>query len=331
MADTRRMRRPPLDALDRRIVGALQVDGRASWRRIADVLGEPVRTVSRRGTSLIDEGVVRVVGIAAAAPSYLVRLHCAPSRLDRVARALAARRDSVFVYSTADSSEVIAELLLPDATDVSAVLDDLEPLDGVSESHLAPVLHYFRTVAEWRPGLLTDAETAALEPADTPPEQNRPDEILDETDRALVDALVRDGRTPFDILGGIGGFSEATARRRVDALIHRGVVRIRAVVEPAVVGLPLEALLWIQCGPGDAMRVGQELAQSPHVRYAALLLTRSAILADVTSADMPALRDLLTESSWVKDVSGMETDLLVHAYKRSGVVTPVGHGVGLPS
>lgn len=321
MADTRPMRLPPLDALDRRIVGALQIDGRASWRRIADVLGEPVRTVTRHGTALLDEGAVRVVGIAAAAPSYLVRLRCTPHRSQPVARALAARSDSVFVYAMAESSEVIAELLVPQTMDLAALLEEFGQLDGVSRAHLAPVLHYFRTVAEWRPGLLGDAEAAALEVDGTPPEQNRPEEDLDETDRAIVDALVHDGRTPFDVIGAIGGFSEATARRRVDALVQRGVVRIRAVVEPALVGLPLESLLWIQCGPGDAMRIGQELAQSPCVRYAAMLMTRSAILADVTSASMPALRELLTESAWVKDVQALRSDLLLHAFKRSGVVT----------
>jgi DNA-binding Lrp family transcriptional regulator len=316
------MRLPPLDALDRRIVGALQIDGRASWRRIADVLGEPVRTVTRHGTSLLDEGAVRVVGIASTAPSYLVRLPCSSQRIEPVAHTLAARDDSVFVYAMAESSEVIAELLLPQTTDLEALRNELGGLDGVSGTHLAPVLHYFRTVAEWRPGLLSDAETAALEVSGTPPEQNRPEEDLDETDRAIVEALVHDGRTPFDVIGAIGGFSEATARRRVDALVQRGVVRIRAVVEPALVGLPLESLLWIDCGPGDAMRIGQELAQSPHVRYAAMLMARSAILADVTSADVPALRDLMTESAWTKDVHAVRSDLLLHAYKRSGVVTP---------
>jgi DNA-binding Lrp family transcriptional regulator len=51
---------PLLDELDRRIVGALQIDGRASWRRIAEVLGEPERTIARRGSALASG--FRVVG-----------------------------------------------------------------------------------------------------------------------------------------------------------------------------------------------------------------------------------------------------------------------------
>lgn len=42
---------PVLDSLDRRIVAALQVNGRAGWRRIAAVLDIAERTVAARGPS----------------------------------------------------------------------------------------------------------------------------------------------------------------------------------------------------------------------------------------------------------------------------------------
>lgn len=49
--------------------------------------------------------------------------------------------------------------------------------------------------------------------------------------------------------------SDATARRRIEQLLARGVLRIRAVVEPAVVGLPVETLVWIRVTRrGAAMR-----------------------------------------------------------------------------
>lgn len=54
----------PLDELDKRVVGALQVDDRASWRRIADVIGAPERTVARRGARLLSTGSVVVNGFA---------------------------------------------------------------------------------------------------------------------------------------------------------------------------------------------------------------------------------------------------------------------------
>ncbi|MER6516812.1 AsnC family protein [Streptomyces sp. NPDC060334] len=52
-----------LDELDRRLIHALQIDGRASFSRIASVLGAPERTVARRYHRLRSELVVRVVGL----------------------------------------------------------------------------------------------------------------------------------------------------------------------------------------------------------------------------------------------------------------------------
>jgi hypothetical protein len=52
-----------LDPRERRIVVALQLDGRSSWRRIAEVLDEPERTVARRG------GELTIGNISASPPS----------------------------------------------------------------------------------------------------------------------------------------------------------------------------------------------------------------------------------------------------------------------
>ena len=187
------------------------------------------------------------------------------------------------------------------------------------DHRIAPVLQYFRTVAEWRPGLLTADEVAELELPNVPPEQSRPREVLDDTDRSLVDALVADGRIPFDTVGARMGFSEATARRRIDLLVQRGVVRIRAVVEPSLLGLPVEVLLWVGCAPESVFEVGRSLVASPLVRYAAYLSGDHPILVDVTTPDIETLRDLLTDPSWLAGVTAVRPAMLLQAFKRGGV------------
>ncbi|MBC8092790.1 MAG: AsnC family protein, partial [Pseudonocardia sp.] len=67
-----------LDALDRRIVGALQVDGRLTWDRIAEVLDEPAGVVARRGQRLLGGGTVQVIGVPAPEAGTVVALHCGP-------------------------------------------------------------------------------------------------------------------------------------------------------------------------------------------------------------------------------------------------------------
>ncbi|WP_344986430.1 AsnC family transcriptional regulator [Streptomyces violaceus] len=68
------------DSLDRRIISALQIDGRASWHRIATALGEPERTVVRRGTRLLDSGLVRIGAMVVRGRSTVIGVRCAPAR-----------------------------------------------------------------------------------------------------------------------------------------------------------------------------------------------------------------------------------------------------------
>lgn len=307
-----------LDPLALRITEALQVNGRASWRRIAEVLDEPVRTVARRGAALLEDRTVQVVGLTALAPTHLLRVQCRPDTVQSVARALAGRPDTVFVYALAESAEVIAEV----ACEFDALPSLLGMhLDGVVTHRLTPVLQYFRTVAEWRAGVLTSDEVAALELPDVPPEQTRTGLQVDDVDRAIIDALVADGRTPFETIASLAGFSQATARRRIDQLIQRGLVRIRAVVGPALLGLPVEALLWIRCAPQQAEHLGTTLARSPLVRYAAMVMGDHPVVVDVTAHDTAELRDFLTTGPWEGRVESVHSTLLLQTFKRGGVVT----------
>lgn len=312
----------PLDLLSQRIIGALQIDGRASWRRIADVLDEPVRTVARRGAALLDDRTVQVVGLPSHSPTHLLRLQCRPDGVRSVAREVAAWPHSVFVYALSGSAEVIAELMMPIDALAPLLLDELPALEGVRNHSLTPVLQYFRTVAEWRPGVLTAEEMTALDIPGTPAEQYRPDQSLDAADQAIVEALADDGRTTFEAIASLVGVSEPTARRRIDQLIQRGIVRIRAVVEPGLLGLPVESLLWIRCSPDHARAVGTALAASPQVRYAAFVMGDHPVLADVTTPDIAELRDLIT--SGIEGVEGVESSLLLQAFKRGGVLTAAG-------
>ncbi|WP_314192926.1 Lrp/AsnC family transcriptional regulator [uncultured Arthrobacter sp.] len=52
-----------LDSLERQIVAALQLDPRCPWRKMAAVLGEPERTVARRGAQLLESGAVSIAAV----------------------------------------------------------------------------------------------------------------------------------------------------------------------------------------------------------------------------------------------------------------------------
>jgi DNA-binding Lrp family transcriptional regulator len=311
-----------LDELDIRIIGALQVDGRAPWSRIAAVLGEPERTVARHGTRLLDTGVVTVTGLAPRGDAALIRIRCAPGTARVSAGALARRPDTTFAYVLTGSVDCIAEVICPPEQLAGLVLDELPGTAGLLGSNTVPILRYFRTVHEWRPPLLSPGEVQALTeyPVITPSPAGAGDDSLDREARVILSALAGDGRRTFDEIARLAGISEPTARRRIESLRRGGRVHIRAVVEPSVIGLPVEALLWIRTRPDTIERVGQQLLSSPYVRYAAVVMGEHQIVADVTVPDKARLYEMLTDRRWAAHVESVDTSMVIAALKRSGVV-----------
>ncbi|MGW0707391.1 Lrp/AsnC family transcriptional regulator [Streptomyces sp. NPDC002643] len=327
------------DSLDRRIVSALQIDGRASWHRIATALGEPERTVVRRGTRLLESDLIRVGAMTVRGRSTVVGVRCAPGRARLTATALARRPDCVFVHVLTGTPDVVAELLCPRDRLTGLVLDELPGLPGVVETFTLPVLRHIRTIREWHAGLLTDAEMAVLKaggptaaddcgttrdstPIADPLPAGDPTTELARVDRLLLHALADDGRRTYDELARVAGVSEATARRRLSALRRAGRVRIRAVIEPALLGLPVEAVLRVRTPPLRLEAVAMALTKSAHVRYASFVTGACQLLLLTAFPDEATLHDFVTRSPWLTDVDSVDVSLVLTTLKRGGMLAP---------
>jgi DNA-binding Lrp family transcriptional regulator len=319
------------DSLDRRIISALQIDGRAAWHRIAAALGEPERTVVRRGTRLLEAGLVRIGAMAMRGHSVVVGVRCAPGQARVTATALARRPDCVFAHVLTGTPDCLAELRRPRERLAGLVLDELAGLPGVVETRTLPVLRHVRTIREWHTGLLTEDEMAALrreDPSDAAPPVTDPlptggtPPELSRADRLLLHALAEDGRRTYDELARVAGVSEATARRRVGALRREGRVRIRAVIEPAVLGLPVEAVLWARTPPAKVDSVTTALAASAHVRYTSFVTGERQLLVLTAFPDEAALHDFVTRSSWLPEVASIDISLVLTTLKRGGMLAP---------
>ncbi|GAA3760937.1 DNA-binding Lrp family transcriptional regulator [Spinactinospora alkalitolerans] len=311
-----------LDGLDRRIMAALQVDGRAPWRRIAAVLGEPERSVARRGNRLLERGLVTVIGLCIGGEPVIVRSRHASGGLRMGGTALARRSDTTFSYAVTGTADCVTELFCAPERLLALTVDELPGLPGVVGVETLPVLHYYRTVHEWFPGVLTSDETAGLcefEPI-TPTAQNPPPDSLSEVDHAILRGLSGNGRLTHEVLGRMAGVSEPTARRRVESLRASGLVHLRAVVEPALLGLPVEALLWIKAAPHATDEIGHGLLESTWVRYAAVLMGEYQILCHVAAPSKAELHDFISRGAWSRRAAAVDTSLIVSPFKRSGVL-----------
>jgi DNA-binding Lrp family transcriptional regulator len=319
----------PADELDRRIVAALQVSGRASWRTIASVLGEPERSVARRGTELIRASHVRVKAVPnarriAGADQHLVRVRCAPGSASAVARGLARWPETSFSYVLTGSADVVFGLSCTSARLADLVATDIGSVPGIHSAKTATVLKYFRELHQWRPDLLDadqyqrlqgDVGTISARDGDRPM-------TLTETDRRLLTGLVADGRSNFEDLGRHAGVSLQTASRRVEQMRREGIFTIRAVFDPAVLGLHTHALLWVRAAFPSLDEIGTELAESPAVRYAAAVTGGDQLAVDVVVPDHPALYEYLRSEPWVLKVSAIETSPVVEVLMLSGL--PMG-------
>lgn len=308
---------PPLEGLDLAVATALQVDPRASWRRIAQVLAAPERTVARHGAALLESGVVQVAGMPTKAETALLTVRCAPGTARVAVEALAQRADTTFAYAVTGAGDAVAELLFDAGRMTPVLLQEIPTVVGLTQVHTAPILRYFRTIRRWTSGALTAAQVAALRTADGPEMATMGHtEPLGPVDRRLVEALVADGRATVEALARAADVSESTAARRLTALLSSARVQVRALVEPALLGLPVEAMLWISAAPSQMDRLGALLAEDPRVRYAAAVAGPHQVVADVTCRTTAELYELTTASPWVEHTSAVETSLVLHARNR---------------
>jgi Lrp/AsnC family transcriptional regulator for asnA, asnC and gidA len=308
-----------LDTLERQIVAVLQVDARCSWRKAAAVLGESERTVSRKGGELLDSGMVSVCGIRPKPAAVVVEMTCSPGTARAAAQALAQRPDTTFAYTVTGSGDCVAEVLTDRQRLGTVLAEELPATIGLTHATSYPVLRYFRTIRGWQPQALSTAQVAALQTG-RPLDPGALDTAVElgKNDDLLVEALCADGRTTFEALARRIGVSEATARRRTEWLLETNQVELRVIVEPAALGLPVEALLWIRATPRAVGAIGAQLAALPQVRYAAAIAGDYQIVADVTLADASALYRFVTESAWAAEASSVDTSVLLEARKRGG-------------
>ncbi|MBK6887754.1 MAG: Lrp/AsnC family transcriptional regulator [Tetrasphaera sp.] len=89
---------------------------------------------------------------------------------------------------------------------------------------------------------------------------------LDETDRALLDALTADARLANNRLAARAGVAASTALVRVRQLLDRGVIRgFRAEIDPGAVGRPVQAIVAIRLRAHDRRHIDAFTATVPRL------------------------------------------------------------------
>ena len=118
--------------------------------------------------------------------------------------------------------------------------------------------------------------------------------LLDGPNRAIIEALQRDGRQPYGAIAEAVGLSEAAVRRRVQRLRESGIMQIVAVTDPLQLGFTRQAMIGISV-EGDVRRVAEKLSSLAEVDYVVMCAGSFDILVEIVCEDDEDLLRLLND------------------------------------
>lgn len=321
-----------LDDLDRQLLHALQVDGRAAFSHIASVLGTSDRTIARRYSRLRSSGVVRVVvvpnGQALGYVDWMVRIRCSPDVADRLAVALSRRDDTSWVSLISGGTEITCITQTRGRVGESELL--LEKLPQMPRVMAVTAHCLLRAVAGtsgWpgRTAALTPMQIAALQLPLLEQDEPGGDQQLTDADLQLLPLLAKDGRASQLSLAAATGWSESTVRRRLEELRRANLVHFVVDIDPIHFGFNTEAMLWLTVAPADLAEVTTALSEHQEISFAAATTGPSNIVAYVVCRNTGALYDYLAgRIGSLPGVLRAETAPILRRTKGAGaILTPV--------
>jgi DNA-binding Lrp family transcriptional regulator len=275
-----------LDDLDERLVGKLQLDGRAPMEVIAAALGLSRATARSRYGRLVSRGALHVVGVVDPAVQGLhafAHLSIFVSGSARsVGQAIALLPTTPLVSIVAGRASLIAEVRAPDMPALHDLIRRVKAVDGV---HHVEAATYTQRVKD----------RASPSPPPTMPQ-------IDDLDRAILDILQADGRISYARLGRAVNCSASATRARVQALIASSVVRVTAITTPGQAGLTQMCGIGLRLSRTDAAVTA--LAALPTVSYLSLTVGRWDAIATLLVASPGAL---VTETDRIRALPGVDS------------------------
>lgn len=128
--------------------------------------------------------------------------------------------------------------------------------------------------------------------------------MIDDTDKAIIEELQRDGRLPYTKLAAAVGLSEAAVRQRLQRLIEGGAVQVVAVTDPLMVGFHRQAMVGLKV-EGDLRAVARTLADLTEVDYVVIVSGRFDLLVEVVCESDDHMLSLVNDT--LRAIPGVQT------------------------
>ncbi len=124
---------------------------------------------------------------------------------------------------------------------------------------------------------------------------NNPLSNLDEIDQQIMEALRKDGRTPFAQIAEQLGVSPGMIRMRFNRLVEMELLKVVAITNPLRMGYEAMAMIGIRTDGKKMIEVAEQVAKLDEVVYLIVTSGRFDIMAEVFCQDHADLLRFITE------------------------------------
>ncbi len=138
---------------------------------------------------------------------------------------------------------------------------------------------------------------------------------LDDTDRALIDSLVADGRASYAALARRIGMSQAAVKARVIRLIDSGVIHILGRIDPRALGYGEFAYCLIDV-QGPVAPAARRLAEMDEAAFVLILAGTRGLFVEFRAADAQHLSAAIEQARRNPQVRGIDACSLVAYVKQ---------------
>ncbi|PKW14576.1 Lrp/AsnC family transcriptional regulator [Saccharopolyspora spinosa] len=308
-----------LDEVDLALVDALQVNPRASWIALAEVLELAPITLARRWQRLTDAGAawITVALGNSSSKGATVEFACAPGTAVQVAERLAELPHVITVGVTTGEYQVFALVMAPTLGAISNVLLRTLPLPKEVTKVRSHVFGSTFGGIIWRLGVMNRSQAEQVrESVGPPPREIRPFGVAD---RALFLALGRDGRRSYASLASELNISPQAVKRRLDRLRQHGDIVFRCDMARPLAGWHTMALLWLAVPDTEVQRIGKSLGSWPETRHCAAVTSPTNLGLIVGLRSLNHLDELLIRIAHEHpDAKVMDRKLILRTTKVHG-------------
>jgi Lrp/AsnC family transcriptional regulator for asnA, asnC and gidA len=138
---------------------------------------------------------------------------------------------------------------------------------------------------------------------------------LDETDRAIIEALQRNGREPFRRIAARARVSEATIRARYTRLVEDGILQVTGVTNPLGLGFDSQAMVGVRVS-GPPEPVAEEIARWDEAGYVVITAGQFDVLVELVCTDRRHLLELTGRIRGLDGVTSTESFLYLELCKQ---------------